>query len=124
MLSKSSDADLVYPFAEPPGSGEIKEVAPGILWVRIPLPFRLNHINVYLIEDGDVRFPTQIVAAKFMQKEDRIAGAGILIIQLHAVVSCHCRHHFTREVDLSLAVLVLWLSCSQADFSLSSDAVV
>ena len=29
------------------------EVAPGILWARIPLPFRLNHINVYLIEDGD-----------------------------------------------------------------------
>lgn len=47
------DADLIYPFPEPPGQGEAKLVAPGILWVRIPLPFRLNHINVYLIEDGD-----------------------------------------------------------------------
>src|SRR5581483_9369678 len=28
------------------------EIAPGILWARIPLPFRLDHINVYLIEDG------------------------------------------------------------------------
>ena len=32
--------------------GETVEVAPGILWARIPLPFRLNHINVYLIDDG------------------------------------------------------------------------
>jgi glyoxylase-like metal-dependent hydrolase (beta-lactamase superfamily II) len=29
------------------------EIAPGILWVRVPLPFRLDHINVYLIDDGD-----------------------------------------------------------------------
>ena len=29
------------------------EVAPGIFWVRLPLPFRLDHVNVYLIEDGD-----------------------------------------------------------------------
>jgi glyoxylase-like metal-dependent hydrolase (beta-lactamase superfamily II) len=53
MLSRPTGADLIYPFPEPPGSSDVMEVAPGILWVRIPLPFRLNHINVYLIEDGD-----------------------------------------------------------------------
>jgi glyoxylase-like metal-dependent hydrolase (beta-lactamase superfamily II) len=26
-------------------------VAPGIRWARLPLPFRLDHVNVYLIED-------------------------------------------------------------------------
>jgi glyoxylase-like metal-dependent hydrolase (beta-lactamase superfamily II) len=44
---------LVFPVQEPPAPGELKEIAPGILWARIPLPFRLNHINVYLIDDGD-----------------------------------------------------------------------
>ena len=44
---------LVYPFAEAPELGKTIEVAPGILWARIPLPFRLNHVNVYLIDDGD-----------------------------------------------------------------------
>ena len=44
---------LDFPFAEPPAPGQVIEVAPGILWARIPLPFRLNHINVYLIDDGD-----------------------------------------------------------------------
>ena len=42
-----------FPVAEPPAPGQVIEVAPGILWARIPLPFRLNHINVYLIDDGD-----------------------------------------------------------------------
>ena len=33
--------------------GETKEVAPGIHWIRMPLPFALNHINLWLLEDGD-----------------------------------------------------------------------
>lgn len=45
--------DLDYPFPEPPAVGEIIPVADGILWTRLPLPFRLDHVNVYLIEDGD-----------------------------------------------------------------------
>lgn len=28
-----------------------QEVSPGILWLRMPLPFDLDHINLYLIED-------------------------------------------------------------------------
>jgi glyoxylase-like metal-dependent hydrolase (beta-lactamase superfamily II) len=53
MLTKTADKSLVFPVPEPPGPGEVKEMAPGILWARIALPFRLNHINVYLIDDGE-----------------------------------------------------------------------
>jgi glyoxylase-like metal-dependent hydrolase (beta-lactamase superfamily II) len=49
----ATQGDLAFPAPEPPQTGEVIEIAPGILWARIPLPFRLNHINVYLIEDGD-----------------------------------------------------------------------
>ncbi len=52
-LSTTNHSDLVFPVAEAPAPGEVIEIAPGILWARIPLPFRLNHINVYLIEDGN-----------------------------------------------------------------------
>src|SRR5581483_2191738 len=51
MLTRT-DSPLVFPVPEPPRPGETVEIAPGILWARIPLPFRLDHINVYLIEDG------------------------------------------------------------------------
>ena len=53
MLDNPKDAALVFPVPEPPAPGTVAEIAPGILWARIPLPFRLNHVNVYLIDDGD-----------------------------------------------------------------------
>jgi glyoxylase-like metal-dependent hydrolase (beta-lactamase superfamily II) len=43
-----------YPFAATlPAPGEALEVAPGVRWVRMPLPFALDHINLWLLEDGD-----------------------------------------------------------------------
>lgn len=44
---------LTYPFPTPPGVGEAVTVAPGVLWLRLPLPMALNHINVYALDDGE-----------------------------------------------------------------------
>ena len=46
------DPSLLFPFSHPPLPGGIVEVAPGITWLRLALPFRLDHVNVYLVEDG------------------------------------------------------------------------
>ncbi|MHA7900374.1 MAG: MBL fold metallo-hydrolase [Henriciella sp.] len=47
-------APLTYPFGEEtPKVGETMEVAPGVHWVRMPLPFSLQWINLWLIDDGD-----------------------------------------------------------------------
>src|SRR5665213_1630848 len=43
---------LVYPFEAPPERGRTIEVAPGVHWVRMPLPFMLNHINLWILDDG------------------------------------------------------------------------
>lgn len=45
-------ATLEFPVPVAPTLGEPVEVAPGVLWVRFALPFPLNHVNVYLLEDG------------------------------------------------------------------------
>ena len=45
--------EVAYAVDGPPPHGEAVEVAPGVLWVQMPLPFRLNHVNLYLIEDDD-----------------------------------------------------------------------
>lgn len=50
---KTAEDGLAYPWAESPLGEDFVEVAPGILWFRIPLPFRLDHVNIYLIDDGD-----------------------------------------------------------------------
>jgi glyoxylase-like metal-dependent hydrolase (beta-lactamase superfamily II) len=43
---------LAFPVAEPPAPGSTIELAPGIHWLRMPLPFALDHINLWLLEDG------------------------------------------------------------------------
>lgn len=48
-----SPSELTYPLGAPPRAGEAVEVAPGILWLRMPLPLSLNHINLWALEDGD-----------------------------------------------------------------------
>lgn len=44
---------LRYPFTPPKTDGlSMVEVAPGVQWVRMPMPMSLDHINVYLLRDG------------------------------------------------------------------------
>ena len=47
------DNGLSFPFADKPEPAELIEVAPGVHWLRMPLPIALNHINLWLLEDGD-----------------------------------------------------------------------
>lgn len=43
---------LSYPLGTPPLPGQAREVAPGVRWLRMPLPFALDHINLWAIDDG------------------------------------------------------------------------
>ena len=44
-------AALSYPVDVPPAAGEVTEIAPGVLWLRMPLPFALDHINLWLLRE-------------------------------------------------------------------------
>jgi glyoxylase-like metal-dependent hydrolase (beta-lactamase superfamily II) len=44
---------ISYPFPEPPAEGCAIQVADGVLWMRLPLPMALDHVNVYALDDGD-----------------------------------------------------------------------
>ena len=44
---------LRYPWPEPPAHGEAIEVADGLLWIRLPLPMALDHVNIYALDEGE-----------------------------------------------------------------------
>ena len=44
---------LRYPWEGVPEHGTATQVADGVLWFRLPLPMRLDHVNVYALDDGD-----------------------------------------------------------------------
>src|SRR5574343_897632 len=60
---------LHYPFSHPPAAGALQQVADGVFWLRMPLPFQLDHINLWLLRDGegwmivDTGFPDDEVRA-------------------------------------------------------------
>ncbi|MDO9596996.1 MAG: MBL fold metallo-hydrolase [Azoarcus sp.] len=45
--------EIEYPFPDLPAAGIANPIAPGINWVRMPLPFALDHINLWLLDDGN-----------------------------------------------------------------------
>lgn len=48
-----SSPSLTYPFEHPPASGELINISEGVYWLRMPIPFQLNHINLWLVEGQD-----------------------------------------------------------------------
>ena len=46
-------SSISYPLSEVPAPATTVEVAPGIHWLSMPLPFALNHINLWIVSDDD-----------------------------------------------------------------------
>ena len=92
-IKMNPEAPLKYPFERLPAPGDTLSVAPGVHWLRMPLPFALDHINLWLLEDGDqwvivdCGIGNQATKALWKQViEARIGDAGV-----SRVVATH--HH-------------------------------
>lgn len=53
MTTAVSPGPLQYETAATPAAGETYAIIPGIDWLRMPLPFSLGHINLWLLDDGE-----------------------------------------------------------------------
>jgi glyoxylase-like metal-dependent hydrolase (beta-lactamase superfamily II) len=52
-MANPHENELDYPFGEAvPAPGEVRDIAPGVRWLRMGLPFALDHINLWLLDDG------------------------------------------------------------------------
>jgi glyoxylase-like metal-dependent hydrolase (beta-lactamase superfamily II) len=52
VATAAKSAALVYPYRAPK-AGSLTEIAPGILWLRMPMPLVLDHINLFLLAAGE-----------------------------------------------------------------------
>ncbi|MDZ4096002.1 MAG: MBL fold metallo-hydrolase [Paracoccaceae bacterium] len=48
---KDAAGGIRYPFTPPEEKAGAVEVAPGVLWLRLPLPMALDHVNIYALDD-------------------------------------------------------------------------
>lgn len=89
-----------HPFETPPAEGEATEVAPGILWLRLPLPMALDHVNIYALDDGD---GWTIIDAGLSSKRTKAIWEGLLAGPLAGkpVTRVILTHHHPDHVGLA-----------------------
>lgn len=84
---------ITFPFSAPPAEGEATEVAEGILWMRLPLPMALDHVNVYALDDGVgwTLIDTGLDSRRGRELWDRLLAGPLGGRPVHRVVVTH--HH-------------------------------
>ncbi|HVE08465.1 MAG TPA: MBL fold metallo-hydrolase [Paraburkholderia sp.] len=92
---------LDYPFADTlPEPGSVYEAAPGVYWLRMPLPFALDHINLWLLRDQidgqqgwtvvDCGIANDTIRANWEQVFDTVLD-GLPVLRV-IVTHCHPDH--------------------------------
>lgn len=81
------ESQLDYPFGEHmPAPGDTFEVAPGVRWIRMALPFALDHINLWLLRDEiDGRSGWSVVDCCITRDEAKAQWESIFATQLEGL---------------------------------------
>ncbi len=89
-----------YPFDTPPAAGEAVEISDGILWMRLPLPMRLNHVNVYALrEQGG----WSVVDTGFASSRSREVWRALMDgpLQGQPILRVFATHHHPDHIGLA-----------------------
>jgi glyoxylase-like metal-dependent hydrolase (beta-lactamase superfamily II) len=115
-------SQLAYPFGDAlPASGTVREVAPGVAWMRLPLPFALDHINLWLLrEAGGWSVVDCGVALDASKDAWEAVLAGPLAGQpLQRVVATHCHPDHVGLADwlCQRFGVALWMTAGEYAFA-------
>lgn len=93
-------AKIRYPFETIPAEGEAITVAEGVLWMRLPLPMTLDHVNVFALDDGD---GWTVIDTGFASKRSKAIWGKLLAGPLAAkpVTRVIVTHHHPDHVGLA-----------------------
>lgn len=89
-----------YPWPDPPAEGEAIAVAEDVLWMRLPLPMVLDHVNVYALRDDD---GWTLIDTGFNSKRSRAIWQKLLDGPLggHPIKRVIVTHHHPDHVGLA-----------------------
>jgi glyoxylase-like metal-dependent hydrolase (beta-lactamase superfamily II) len=132
----SQDESLTNPIARPE-IGSFVQVREGVWWIRLPLPFRLDHINVWALEDGDgwTLVDTGIRTEETVAVWERLAASAPFNRPLHRVIVTHmhpdhigmagwlCRRYGVRLWISGLEYLTCRALVSDSNREAPADAV-
>lgn len=127
------EAQLDYTFGDSlPAPGALIEVAPGLHWLRMALPFALNHINLWLLED-EFRGETgwTIIDCGIANDATRAAWETIFATHLRGlpvlrVIATHCHPDHVGLADwlCSRWDAPLWMTAGEYGFARMMSAAL
>jgi len=104
-MANARETELDYPLADTlPEPGAALEVAPGVRWLRMRLPFALDHINLWLLDDEiDGRRGFSIVDCGIASDETRAAWEQVFERALggRPVLRVICTHMHPDHIGLA-----------------------
>jgi glyoxylase-like metal-dependent hydrolase (beta-lactamase superfamily II) len=115
---------LVHPWPEPPAGAESLVVAPGISWIRMPLPFALNHINLWLLEDerGTTVVDTGVGLSPTRERWERLFAGELADRPVVRVVVTHFHPDHMGNADWLVQRFGVELWCPQAEWLMAQLA--
>ena len=120
------ESQLHYPFGDDlPAPGTTREVAPGVKWIRMALPFVLDHINLWLLRDEvDGRQGWSVVDCCIAKDESKAQWEDIFATQLEGlpILRVMVTHMHPDHVGLASWLCERWnapLWMSATDFHLA-----
>lgn len=98
---------LTFPSPHPPAKGELIQIAPGIKWLRMPMPYALDHVNVYLVRVGE---GWMIVDTGIDSSENRGMWEELFHGPLEGerVVGVYCTHYHVDHLGLAGYLTERW----------------
>ena len=115
---------LAHPWPEPPEGGTSTLVAPGIRWIRMPLPFALNHINLWLLDDerGVTVVDTGVGLPPTRQLWERLFAGELAERPIVRVLVTHFHPDHIGNADWLAGRFGVELWCPQAEWLMAQLA--
>ena len=87
-------AELSYPWPDAPERGNWQTIAEGVVWLRMPLPLALDHINLYLLrhDNGWVIVDTGLATRRSHEVWERVFREVMEDAPVKAVIATHFHH--------------------------------
>lgn len=127
------ESQLDYPLGDSlPAPGALTELAPGLCWLRMPLPFALDHINLWLLRDeregraGWAAVDCGVATDATRAAWEQVLATGIAGAPLLRVFATHCHPDHIGLADWLCGKFSapLWMTTGEFGFARMMSAAL
>jgi glyoxylase-like metal-dependent hydrolase (beta-lactamase superfamily II) len=96
----TADTALIFPYAEAPAPGEVRDITPNVGWLSMPIPTRPPYINLWILKDdtGVTLVDTGMATPEAKSIWERVLNGPLKGQTVRRVL---CTHHHPDHMGLA-----------------------